>query len=56
MVLQAAEFHHEKKLLSGIFWAILGRDPRAFPIGKLSDVNPEFGKISKYSKLIILPS
>ena len=40
---------------SGIFLEILGRGPRAFPIGKISDVNPEFGKFSEYSKLIILP-
>ena len=33
--------------------AILGRDPRAFLIEKISDVNPEFGKISKHSKLTI---
>ena len=31
------------------FLAILGRGPRAFLIGKFSDVNPEFGKFSKYS-------
>ena len=37
----------------GIFLAILGRGPRAFLIGKVSDVNPEFGKFSEYSKLII---
>ena len=35
------------------FLAILGRDPRAFLIGKFSYVNPEFGKFSKYSQLII---
>ena len=38
---------------SGIFFAILGRGPRAFLIGKISDINPEFGKFSEYSKLII---
>ena len=38
---------------AGIFLAILGRGPRAFLIGKFSDVNPEFGKFSKYSQLII---
>ena len=38
---------------TGIFLAILGKDPRAFLNGKISDVNPEFGKISKHSKLII---
>ena len=37
----------------GIFLAILGRGPRAFLIGKISDINPEFGKFSEYSKLII---
>ena len=41
---------------AGIFLAILGRGSRAFAIGKISDVNPEFGKFSEYSKLIILPS
>ena len=40
-------------LKPGIFFAILGRGPRAFAIGKISDVNPEFGKFSEYSKLII---
>ena len=39
--------------LAGIFLAILGRGPRAFLIGKISDVNPEFGKFSEYSKLMI---
>ena len=39
--------------LAGIFLAILGRGPRAFLIGKFSNVNPEFGKLSKYSQLII---
>ena len=39
----------------GIFLAILGRGPRASPIGEISDVNPEFGKFSEYSKLISLP-
>ena len=34
-------------------FAILGRGPRAFLIGKISDVNPEFGKISKHSKFTI---
>ena len=46
-------FHEIKKKLPGIFLAILGRGPRAFLIGKVSDVNPEFGKFSEYSKLII---
>ena len=46
----------QSSTLSGIFLAILGKGPRAFPIGKISDVNPEFGKFSEYSKLIILPS
>ena len=26
---------------AGILLAILGRGPRAFPIGKISDVNPD---------------
>ena len=39
--------------LAGIFLLIYGRGPRAFLIGKISDVNPEFGKFSEYSKLII---
>ena len=38
---------------SGIFSAILGRGPRAFLIGKISDIHPEFGKFSKHSKLMI---
>ena len=38
---------------AGMFLAILGRGSRAFVIGKISDVNPEFGKFSEYSKLII---
>ena len=38
---------------AGIFLAILGKGPRAFLVGKFSDVNPEFGKFSKYSPLII---
>ena len=38
-------------LCPGTFLAIFGRDPRAFLIGKISDVNPE--KFSEYSKLII---
>ena len=42
------------RLISGIFLAILGRGPKAFLIGKISEVNPKFGKISEYSKLIIL--
>ena len=37
---------------SGIVLEVLGRGPRAFLIGKISDVNPEFGKISEHSKLI----
>ena len=41
------------QMFSGIFLAILGRGPRAFLIGKISDANPEFGKFSEYSKLII---
>ena len=33
----------------GFFLAILGRGPRAFLIGKISDIKPEFGKFSEYS-------
>ena len=44
------------QIVQGFFFAILGRGSRAFAIGKISDVNPEFGKFSEYSKLIILPS
>ena len=32
--------------IPGIFLAILGRGPRAFQIGKISDVNTKFGKFS----------
>ena len=49
-------YSHRRRLEdsnSGIFLAILGRGPRAFLIGKFSDVNPEFGKFSKYLQLII---
>ena len=38
---------------TGIFSAILGRGPRAFLIGKISDIYREFGKFSKHSKLMI---
>ena len=38
---------------AGIFSAILGRGPRAFLIGKISDIYREFGKFSKHSKLMI---
>ena len=38
---------------AGIFSAILGRGPRAFLIGKISDIHPEFGKFSNHSKLMI---
>ena len=41
------------ELKAGIFLAILEMGPRAFLIEKISDVNPEFGKFSEYSKLII---
>ena len=40
-------------LATGIFSAILGRGPRAFLIGKISDIHPEFGKFSNHSKLMI---
>ena len=50
------DFKSEKSVccLSGRhFLAILGRRPRAFLIGKISDVNLEVGKFLEYSKLII---
>ena len=43
--------YYNKNVISyrpGFFLAILGRGPRAFLIGKFSDVNSEFGKFSKY--------
>ena len=39
------------KMAAIIFLAILGRGPRAFLIGKISDVNPEFGKFSGKFKI-----
>ena len=39
-------------MTSGIFFAILGMGPRAFLIGKISDVNPGFGKIPEHSNLM----
>ena len=39
--------------MAGIFFAILGRGPRAFLIGKISSVNQEIGKISSHSKMTI---
>ena len=35
------------------FFGNFGKGPRAFLIGKISYVNPEYGKISKHSKLTI---
>ena len=35
------------------FFSILARGPRAFLIGKISDINSEFGEFSEYFKLII---
>ena len=35
--------HNEREIRD--FLAILGRGPRAFLIGKFSDVTPEFGKL-----------
>ena len=40
-------------MCQGFFSAILGRGPRAFLIGKISHIHPEFGKFSKHSKLMI---
>ena len=42
--------------LSGIFFAILGRGPRAFQIGKISAVNHFFGKFSKQTGTAFLVS
>ena len=46
-------YNLNKLFKQGFFLAILGRGPWAFLIGKFSNVNPEFGKFSKYSQLII---
>ena len=43
-------------LVSGIFFAILGRGPRAFQIGKISAVNHYFGKFSKQTRTAFLVS
>ena len=40
----------------GIFFAILGRGPRAFQIGKISVVNHYFGKFSKQTRAAFLVS
>ena len=40
----------------GIFFAILGRGPRAFQIGKISVVNHYFGKFSKQTRTAFLVS
>ena len=48
---------HSKVLDSaGIFFAILGRGPRAFQIGKISAVNHYFGKFSKQTRTAFLVS
>ena len=41
---------------TGISFAILGRGPRAFQIGKISAVNHYFGKFSKQTKTAFLVS
>ena len=41
---------------TGIFFAILGRGPRAFQIGKISAVNHYFGKFSKQTRTAFLVS
>ena len=41
---------------AGIFFAILGRGPRAFQIGKISVVNHYFGKLSKQTRTAFLVS
>ena len=38
------------------FFAILGRGPRAFQIGKISSVNHYFGKFSKQTRTAFLVS
>ena len=43
-------------LLTGIFFAILGRGPRAFQIGKISAVNHYFEKFSKQTRTAFLVS
>ena len=43
-------------LCSGIFFAFLGRGPRAFQIGKISAVNHYFGKFSKQTRTAFLVS
>ena len=40
----------------GFFFAIFGRGPRAFQIGKISAVNHYFGKFSKQTKTAFLVS
>ena len=40
----------------GFFFAILGRGPRAFQIGKISAVNHYFGKFSKQKRTAFLAS
>ena len=42
--------------VTGIFFAILGRGPRAFQIGKISAVNHYFGKFSKQTRTAFLVS
>ena len=57
--MQLSKCHLEGKTLwtwtngPRIFSAILGRGPRAFLIGKISDIHPEFGKFSEHSKMMI---
>ena len=41
---------------AGIFFAILGRGPRAFQIGKISAVNHYFGKFAKQTRTAFLVS
>ena len=40
----------------GFFFAILGRGPRAFQIGKISVINHYFGKFSKQTRTAFLVS
>ena len=43
-------------MYTGIFFAILGRGPRAFQIGKISAVKHYFGKFSKQTRTSFLVS
>ena len=44
----------ERGTSAGIFFAILGRGPRAFQIGKISAVNHYFGKFSRQTTAFLV--